>query len=150
MPIPTWLAATLMDAGTNNAADLCLIAIQAIRDFDMRATASPAAAATLAKFEHVVVGADESKDDEPDVDTDEPNNNDVVLIAPSDTAQAILRRIPVFLWAVAATKIIGCEFTLADSLPVEPSAPGALDCRSVRWEASSNDNNNNNNSTKST
>jgi hypothetical protein len=37
-----------MDAGTDKAADLCLVTICAIRDFDIRATSSPAAAATLA------------------------------------------------------------------------------------------------------
>jgi hypothetical protein len=37
-----------MDAKTTNAAELCVIAIQMIHDFNTRATTSPAAAATTA------------------------------------------------------------------------------------------------------
>jgi hypothetical protein len=51
LPIPLWLAAALMDAKTTNAAELCVIAIQMIRDFDTRATTSPAAATATALAE---------------------------------------------------------------------------------------------------
>jgi hypothetical protein len=126
LPIPPWLAAALMDAGTNKAADLCLIVIQAIRDFDTRAMASPAAAAALAALDHARDNAhDDEGKGEGEGNGDNPNDgptdpDDFVLVAPPlDTAQAILWRIPVFLWAVAASKIVGCAVTLADSLPVE-------------------------------
>jgi hypothetical protein len=117
MPIPPWLAAALMDAGTNNAADLCLIAIQTIRDFDTRATTSPAAAATLAAATATNPDDEEANDD--DDDDDDNDNDDAVLVTHPDTAQAILWRIPIFLWAVATSKIAGGTVTLTDSLPVE-------------------------------
>jgi hypothetical protein len=66
LPIPAWLAAPLMEAGTDDAATLCLVAIQAIRDFDTRATTSPAAAAALATTQRAMdtEAVEETKEDE--------------------------------------------------------------------------------------
>jgi hypothetical protein len=121
LPILTWLAAALMDAGTDKAADLCLVAIHAIRDFDICATSSPAAAAALA---HANDPVDANDPDQPDNDDEEKDDDeedddlvDVALLAA--TAQSILWKIPVFLWAVATDKIGGCNASIADSLPIE-------------------------------
>jgi hypothetical protein len=111
-----------MDAGTDKASDLCLVAIRAIRDFDIRATSSPAAAAALA---HADDPADPNDPDQPDDNDDEEKDDDdedddlVDVALPAATAQSILWKIPVFLWAVATDKIGGCDASIADSLPVE-------------------------------
>jgi hypothetical protein len=83
-----------MEADTNDAATLCTIAIQTIRDFDTRALFTDA--------------VEETKDD----DSNEEN------VAP-DSAQALLEWVPAFLWAVAHKKVAGCTFQLADSATVE-------------------------------
>jgi hypothetical protein len=120
-PIPPWLAAALMDANTNNAADLCVIAIRTIRDFDTRAITSPAAAAAatapLAEISqtppstHPVTTSTDTADDDDDAPILVPN--------PADSAQAILWRVPAFLWAVATKNIAGCTASIADTPSVE-------------------------------
>jgi hypothetical protein len=46
--IPHFLSKTLMDTGTDNAADLCLWEIRALQDLDMATTATTPAAAVTA------------------------------------------------------------------------------------------------------
>jgi hypothetical protein len=112
-----------MDAGTDKAADLCLEAIRAIHNFDIHATSSPAAAAALAHADNPA--ADPNDPDQPDNDDEEKDDDEedddhlVDVALPAATAQSILWKIPVFLWAVATDKIGGCDASTADSLPVE-------------------------------
>jgi hypothetical protein len=121
VPIPTWLATALMDTGTNKAANLCLVAIQVIYNFDIRATSSPTAAAALAQADDP---ADPNDPDQPDIDNEEKDDDEeeddlIDVTPPPVTAQSILWRNPIFLWAVATSKIGGCHASIADSLPVK-------------------------------
>jgi hypothetical protein len=98
------------------------VTIRAIRDFDIQATSSPAAAAALA---HADDPADPNDPDQPDDNDDEKKDDDeedddlVDVALPAATAQSILWKIPIFLWAVATDKIGGCDASIADSLPVD-------------------------------
>jgi hypothetical protein len=94
LPIPAWLAATLMEANTDDAATLCTIAIQAIRNFNIRAMDS-----FVDAMEDEAV--EETKDD-----TNPP---------PTDSAKHILSFVPIFLWAVAIKKITGCAYDMTES-----------------------------------
>jgi hypothetical protein len=102
LPIPAWLAAALMAANTEDAASLCVTSIQAIRDFDTRATGEA--------FTNARDTDSESKTDD---DDDDENT------APPETAQRILEWVPMFLWAVAAKAVNGCPYQMVDSAPVE-------------------------------
>jgi hypothetical protein len=96
LPIPAWLAATLMDANTDDAATLCTIAIQAIRNYDTRA------------MDSFVDAMEDEAMEEMKEDADPPS---------TDSAKHILSFVPVFLWAVALKKITGCAYDMTDSAP---------------------------------
>jgi len=108
LPIPAWLAAALMAANTEDAASLCITAIQAIRDFDTRAASESFIDARETENES------RSDDDDDDDDNDKDENT-----APPGSARAILEWIPMFLWAVATKAATGCPYALVDTAPME-------------------------------
>jgi hypothetical protein len=105
LPIPAWLAAALMAANTEDAASLCVTAIQAIHAFDTRVVGE------------LFTDASDTNSNKAQHDNDDDDDDENA--APPESAQQILEWVPMFLWAVAAKVITGCTYQLVNSAPVE-------------------------------